>query len=506
MPRALALLALFAHVATSTRYGYFRDELYFIACSKHLAWGYVDQPPLVALSALIAAPANYHLTVLRLLPALGAAATVWLAARTAGELGARSFWQCVAALATLLLPAYLLLGNTLTTTSFEPFSWSLVLYCTIRMIRTGDRRYWLGIAAAFALGMYGKYSMLLLGATLVAALLCTPERRFLRTWWFPIGIALAGLLLSPNLAWQGVHGWPFLEVIRGDFAHRHAFQSGVSLEYTGLAQNAGAFALEQLLYTNPFTVPFWIAGIAGVAALHELRPYRFLALCYGMMLLAAVLLEAKGYYIIGVYAPLIAAGAAVAQRLALSVAGRAAVVAVFLAGTLPFVPLSLPVMPIRHFIAYSSTLHLTGARGTPPRVIQPVYAEEFGWRELAQHVAAVYRALPPSLRARTGIFADTYGDAGALNFYGPAYGLPRAVSAQNTFYLWGTHRYDGKSLIVVGATQAPLIHRLYRHMRLVATYGNPYKWIVEGPTPIYLCSDPVAPLPQLWPLLRWYGA
>jgi hypothetical protein len=151
-------------------------------------------------------------------------------------------------------------------------------------------------------------------------------------------------------------------------------------------------------------------------------------------------------------------------------------------------------------------LHLTGQNGQPPHVIQPLYAEEFGWDELAAHVAAVYNGLPPAVRARTGVFADTYADASALALYGPRYGLPPPISAQNTYYLWGTRGYDGSTLIVVGATQADLVRQYYRKMTLVATYGHPYKWIVEGPTPIYLCTDPVAPLSQLWPHFKWYGA
>jgi hypothetical protein len=185
---------------------------------------------------------------------------------------------------------------------------------------------------------------------------------------------------------------------------------------------------------------------------------------------------------------------------------RAAVSAAFLIVALAFVPLSLPVLSIDSFVSYTQGLHLTGQNGTQPHVMQPIYAEEFGWDELARHVAAVYNSLPPGTRARTGIFADTYADASALALYGPKYGLPPAISAQNTYYLWGTHGYDGQTLIVVGATQADLVRTLYKSMKLISTYGNAYKWVVEGPTPIYLCTDPVAPLAQLWPRLKWYGA
>lgn len=500
------IAAFLAHLATSWRYGYFRDELYFIECSKHLAWGYVDQPPLVAFAAWLSAPFGYNIVALRILPVIAAALTVWLAARIARELGGGGFAQAVAALATLLLPAYLLLGNTLTTTSFEPLSWTLLIYALIRLVRTQDDRYWMAIAAAFAFGMYGKYSMLLVSAALLIGLLLTKERRILGSRWFAAACGLALVLIAPNLWWQATHGWAFVQVVAGDFAHRHAFNTGLQLEYQNFVQNALAFIVEQLVYTNPLSVPIWIAGVIAFAFWTNLRDLRFIAIAYVVLLMLAIWLEGKGYYVIGIYAVLLAGGGVTAERILVKVPARAAALAVFLIFTLPFVPLSLPVLPIRTFISYSKILHLTGQNGTPAHVIQPVYAEMFGWDELAQHVAAVYKSLPPRVRERTGVFADTYADAGALSLFGPRYGLPPPISAQNTYYLWGTRGYDGQTLIVVGATQADLIRHYYRKMTMVATYGDPYKFIVEGPTPIYLCTDPVMPLAQIWPHLRWYGA
>lgn len=500
------LVAFVAHVATSFRYGYFRDELYFIACSKHPAWGYVDQPPLVAFAAWLSAPFGYNIVALRILPAVSAAIAVWLAARIARELGGGRFAQCAAAVATMLLPAYLLLGNILTTTSFEPLSWTLLVYALIRLVRTNDGRYWLWAGAAFAFGMYGKYSMLLLVTALFIGLLCTRERRSLATPRFAAGALLGVALIAPNLAWQASHGWPFVQVVAGDFAHRHAFNTGLQLEYQNFTQNAAAFILEQVLYTNPLSVPLWLGGLAAFAFSPRMRDLRFIAIAYAVLLILAIWLEAKGYYIIGAYAVLMSGGGVAFERAVKSVPARAAASAAFLIVALAFVPLSLPVLSIDSFVAYSKALHLTGQNGSAPHVIQPIYAEEFGWDELAAHVAAVYEALPPSVRARTGIFADTYADASALALYGPKYGLPPPISAQNTYYLWGTNGYDGRSLIVVGATQAALVRTLYKKMTMAAAYGNPYKWVVEGPTPIFICTDPVAPLGQLWPRLKWYGA
>lgn len=169
-------------------------------------------------------------------------------------------------------------------------------------------------------------------------------------------------------------------------------------------------------------------------------------------------------------------------------------------------PLSLPVLPIGTLIRYERLLGLTGRASTPPHLVQPIFAEEFGWRRLAGDVAAVYFSLPEPVRRRTAIYADTYGDAGALDFFGPGYGLPPVISSQNSYFLWGTRGYDGSTLIAIGATRIDLLRRFYRRVSLVRTSNEPLKWIVEGPAPIYICRYPVAPLSFIWPKLRWYGA
>jgi hypothetical protein len=499
--------ALLLHGATAWRYGYFRDELYFIACSKHLAWGYVDQPPLVAVAAWLAAPAGYQLVALRALPILAAGGTVYLAVRLAKELGGGAFAQALAGLATLLMPAYLLLGNTLTTTSFEPFFWTLAIYLTIRLVRAqaaARPQLWLALALTLALGAYAKYSIVLLVGALVAGLLLTNERAALRTPYALCAAGLTLLLLAPNLAWQAAHGWPFLEVVRGDAAHRPSFANGMTLEYRNLTNNATAFALEQLLYTNPLAVPVWLAGIVAPFRLVALRDLRFIALAYIVLFLAAVTLGAKGYYIIGIYAALLAMGAVAVERLAVPL--RSVLLGALAAVALLALPLSLPVLPVERLVAYTKLLGLTGRDGTPAHLIQPVFAEEFGWDRLAQDVARIYLALPHGIRARTAIYADTYGDAGALDFFGPRYGLPQAISSQNNYYLWGTHGYDGSTLVAIGATRIDVLRRYFRSVRLMSTSAEPLKWVVEGPAPIYLCRDPIAPLSEIWPHLRWYGA
>ncbi|HTU82451.1 MAG TPA: hypothetical protein VMF61_10000, partial [Candidatus Acidoferrales bacterium] len=355
-----------------------------------------------------------------------------------------------------------------------------------------------------AFGAYGKYSIALFACAIVAGIAATPQRRVLRSIGFPVAAALAVAALAPNLAWQSVHGWPMLDVLRGDAAHRPAFQSGLALEYGNLARNALAFVLEQIVYTNPFATPVWIAGMAAPFRVASLRDLRFLSVAAALVLITAMLAGAKGYYVVGIYGSLLAVGAVAVERAANGV--RIAVLTAVAAAGVAALPLSLPVLGVDTLVGYTKLLGLTGRNGSPAHLVQPVYAEEFGWDRLARDVASVYDGLPAAVRTRTAIYADTYADAGAIDFYGPRYGLPPAISSQNSYYLWGTHGYDGRSLVAIGATRIGLLREFFRSVTLVRTSEEPYKWIVEGPTPIYLCRDPVAPLDVIWPKLRWYGA
>jgi 4-amino-4-deoxy-L-arabinose transferase-like glycosyltransferase len=507
IPAAFFFAALLLHALTAARYGYFRDELYFIASSKHLAWGYVDQPPLVAVAAWLAAPAGYAPIALRALPILAAAVTVYLAIRLAGELGGGRFARALAGVATLLMPAYLLLGNTLTTTSFEPFFWTLTIYIAIRLVRASNtqvQRWWMLLAVAVALGGYAKYSIVLPAVGVLLGLAVLPERRVLRSPWplYALGLALA--LLAPNIAWQASHGWPFFEVLRGNSAHRPAFANGIALESYNLLLNARDFALEQLLYTNPIAVPLWLTGLIAPFRIRALRDLRFVTIAYAFGFIVAVALFAKGYYIIGFYAALFAIGAVAVERATAPM--RIALFVALLTVGIVALPFSLPVLTVNRLVAYSTLLGLTGHGGSPAHLIQPVFAEEFGWDRLAGDVARVYFALPPSERKRAAIYADTYGDAAAIDFFGPRHGLPQAISSQNNYYLWGTRGYDGRTLIAIGATRIDRLRAFYRSVTLAATSTEPYKWVVEGPDPIYILRSPIAPLPIIWPSLRWLGS
>jgi len=229
-----------------------------------------------------------------------------------------------------------------------------------------------------------------------------------------------------------------------------------------------------------------------------------LTYAYVIVFVVAAAMNAKGYYIVGLYASLFAFGAILIERAA--IAFRYAQLGALIAVGILAMPLSLPILPVNALVTYSQRLGLTGKNGTPAHLVQPVFAEEFGWGRLAHDVAVQYFKLPPDVRRRAAIYADTYGDAGALDFFGQLYGLPTVISSQNNYYLWGTHGYDGSTMLAIGASRIEILRKYYRSVSLVATSAEPYRWVVEGPAPIYLCRDPVAPLSAIWPHLRWYGA
>lgn len=499
----LALCAFLLHLAGAAHYGFFRDELYFIACAQHLAWGYVDQPPLVAIAAWLAAPFGYPLLAVRLLPCISAALAVYVACALTRELGAGRYGQLLAGVAVLLMPATLLLGSVLSTTSFEPLTWTLLILLAMRIAHGAGARTWVlaGLVAAF--GLYAKYSIAMLAAGLLAGMLLTRERRALLTPWLPAAAALAGVAIAPNVWWQVAHHWPMLAVLHGDAVKRHALQSGLQMEFTNTWRNAIAFIAEQALYTGPLTTPLWLLGLYFFS--RRSSPLQALPVAYALLVVLCIALQAKGYYIIGIYPALVCGGAVLVERAAFLRRGaRAALLCAIVVSGVLLMPLSLAILPVRTFISYSHVLRLTGS-GANAHLVQPLYADEFGWRGVTARVARVYDALPAQLRARTAIYADTYAYAGALNLYGPRYGLPTPLSGQNTFWVWGTHGYDGSSVIAVGATQYHLFIALFRSVRQVAVYSNPYRWALEGPLPIYLCTKPIAPLPQMWRRLRYYG-
>jgi hypothetical protein len=512
LSRAVLLIAagvFAAHLLTIGNYGYFGDELYFIDCARRMAWGYVDLPPLIPSIAWLSAPFGYALWALRLLPALAGGATVIVAAMFARELGGNRFAQTLTALAIALAPVFLLLGSILSTSAFEPLLWTLLAYLAVRVVKGGDPRLLFVAGIVVAVGLYAKYSMVFCTLALIFALLLAGRGRVLTSPWALAGALLCVLATIPNVAWQWQNGWPMLEVLRQDALNRHPLGNGIAFESSNLAVNALLFIAMQFVYLNPLLTIVWIWGLLWLGFSREALPFRFLAIAYVLLFALMVGLTARGYYLAGYYPVLFAAGGVAIERATESLrAWRLPLVFAVAVLVALMVPFALPILPIDGLVAYGQRLGLS--RPAPPdgraHLVQPLFADEFGWEAMTRAVADAFHALPEPARADTALFADGYMYAGALNFYGPRYGLPTAISGNNTYYLWGPGTYSGARMLAVGATDYPIYRRMFGSVKQIAVYRDPRRWMIEGPLPIYLCTKPrIEPLALMWPQFKRFG-
>jgi hypothetical protein len=492
---ALAAVKILIQFAGITRYGFFRDELYYLACGQHLAWGYVDQPPLIALIAgLERHLVGSSIIAIRLLPILAGAAVVFLTGLLARELGGRRFAQVFAAATVLLAPAYLAFDSFFSMNAFEPLFWLLCAWIAVRIVKGGSPRLWMAFGLISGVGLENKHTMALFGFAVVAGLLLTEQRSALRTKWLWIGGLIALGLIMPNLVWEARHGWPQIEVVRN--AQR------LKNEHIGTLRFLG----EQVLFLNPLALPVWLGGLVWYFVAPEEKPFRFLGWTFLIVLGVFILGDGKTYYPLPNYPLLFAAGAVAWETVGLVFGKheRRALVAVVVLSGLIIVPWAVPVMPVDAFLSYENFFprffRIRTERDATAQLHQ-LYADMFGWDKLANGVAKVYYALPPEERADCAIFAGNYGEAGAIDYYGPRLGLPGAISGHNSYFDWGPRNYSGACMIIVGE-RSDQYKQYFRSAVLAATVSNPHGMPIEQNIPIYVCRNSIQPLAQLWPRFK----
>lgn len=431
--------------------------------------------------------------------------TILYACGIARELRGGGFAQALTALTMALAPGFAGLAYGVSTEIFSPATWTALFYYTIRIVNSRDTRYYYAIAAALTVGLYAKYSIVLCALAIVAGLAVNSEGRLLRSRNLAIAAAIVAVLALPNALWEIGHGFPIFEVLHNDQLNRHALANGMADESPNRWINALYMFALQFAYQNPLFSIVWIWGLIYA---WKTRVYRFITVAYLFMLVVLVLTIGRGYYIQGCYPALFAAGAVAIER---AIAHRRTLATAILAATfvigLPMIPLAIPVLPLRPYMAYERAIGLS--RPAPPdgtyHLINPMYADQLGWKTMTQTVAGAYWSLPPAQRRVTAVFADRYAYAGALNYYGPQYGLPEVISPNNSYYLWGTRGYTGESVLAVGATDYRLLLHWFGSVRQIAVYRNDLRWMLEGPLPIYLCTKPRVPLGTMWPAFKYYG-
>jgi hypothetical protein len=494
---AIALAKLIFHVYFNNRYGYFRDEFDYMSCGDHLQWGYVDQPPLIPfLTHISRAVLGDSLRSIRFVPALASSLLVVQSGVLARELGGRRYAVLLSVICTVIAPQYLSNGSLLGTNCLEPNLWMGCAYFAIRAIQRSDPRYWLWFGVVAGLGMEEKYSIALFGFGMVVGLLLTEQRRVFLNKWIWLGGLAAFLIFLPNLLWNIVYAWPFVQLM-------HAIRAAGRDVVLG----PGQYFLQQTLLVNPLTAPIWLAGLLALLFSARLKPYRALGWCYLVCYSVFLVLHGKNYYLAPVYPMLLAAGAVVIasgiSRPHLSWL-KPAIAVVLLANGAYLAPVVVPMLSPDRFLAYAKYLpfKLPVMEHAHARAALPQwYSDQFGWQEIVDETGVAWNRLAPAERQDCGIFAQDYGQAGAIDFLGRRSGLPASLSGHQTWFLWGPRGYSGDCMIVLDDSRENL-ERLWQQVDYVGTSAaNPYA--LEQQLDVFICrGKKFDSWSGLWPQLK----
>lgn len=492
IPNVAAICFVLITLLTAGRYGFYGDELYYLACGKHLDWGYVDHPPLVALFASLG-PSILGETIiaLRFMSGLAGAVTVLLSAHIARVLGGGTFSQSMAALSICCAPAYLALSSFFSMNPIDVTLCTLFLILFLRTISAPSPRRWVAAGILFGLGVLNKYTFLVLGASLFFSLIVTKRWTVLRSRWLYISGAIGLVMVVPHVLWQIQHGWPTIEFMRN------------ATEFKNLMLSPVAFMSQLTIGLNPFTLPLWVSGLLYLLLSKPAKEYRFFGWTAIIFVLLYMFQNSKFYYVLPVFPLLLASGAVALERFSRthSISWPKWVVGcTMIASGAVLMPLAVPILPVEQFVSYAKTLGLwnavrmqKGEGDTLP--IHFVY--RFGWQETVDAVGRAYDALPRDERDKCAILASWYGIAGAIDHFGARHGLPKAICPNNSYWTWGTHGYSGEVVLAVGYG-AEFLEEYFQSVQRIARVTNRYAYDVD----ICLCRRPRVPFGQMWDRLK----
>lgn len=497
----LALARVLLQAPGVNHYGFFRDELYYIACSHHLAWGYIDQPPLIALVAWLARHLfGDSLAGYRVLPVLAGGATVFFAGLLARELGGGRLAQFLAAATILLAPLSLAFTSFLSMNAFEPILWVLCAWIAVRVVKGDSPRLFLLLGAIAGVGLENKHTMLVFLLAMIAGLALSGRFRTdrvnpFRSRWVWMGALLTLALFLPNLIWEARNGWPQIEVVRNAQQFKNEELSPLR------------FLAEQILFMQPFALPVWLGGLCWYLFAAEGKRFRFLGWAYLIVLGIFIVLHGKSYYAAPIYPVLAAAGGVAFEQFTARLDRRRlrfSYPAVLILGGIATLPFGVPLLPADAFIRYSKIVpyaRWVKTERDASAALPQIYADMFGWENMAGTIARVYHGLPEAEQAQCAILAGNYGEAGAIDFYGAKLKLPSAISGHNNYFLWGPQGYSGECVILFGE-RAEMYKRFFSEAEQVATISDPLAMPSEQNVPVYLCRQPQAALNVLWPRFK----
>jgi 4-amino-4-deoxy-L-arabinose transferase-like glycosyltransferase len=490
----IALVSFLVHMAFAGNYGYFRDELYYIAAGHHLAPGYVDFPSLIAVLAALLQPFGDNLVVIHIIPAIANACLVFTTGLFAKELGGKRGAQAIAALTSAVCLGVMATGSIFSMDALDQLWWVLCAYTVLLLIKRQEPRLWLLFGLLAGIGLTTKLTMLFWGLAIVVGLLLTPQRRLLWSRWLLAGGAIAFAFLLPYVLWNIANGLPTWE-----FWHNYGGITG---------DGPIAYLANQIFLINPFTVPVAILGLFFYFRSAPGNPYRVFAWAYVFLYVLFTVIHTKSYFLAPAYPPLFAGGAMLIEQASerRSLVTPAAVGVLALSGIL-LAPLAMPVLPPASFVTAYGFLSGQGnaSAGQQSAGALPQYlGDRFGWPHMAAIVASVYQSLPAAERAHACIYTGNYGEAGALQLYAQQYHLPAVISGHNSYYLWGPGSCSGSVLITVGIPQSDL-QKSYARVDLETTLTCSYCMAGEDHLPIYVAQQPKYTSEQVWPSVKHYN-
>ena len=491
----LVVCKLLLHISAMTAYGYFRDELYYLASTSHLDWGYVDHPPLsIGVLALVRSLLGDSLPALRIVPALVGAMLMIVTVLLTRELGGRAFAQGLAGLSVLMSPVFLAAAHYYSMNVFDQVFWAVAMLALLHALDRTDRKPWLVLGCILGLGFLNKISILWLCGGLFVGLALTSYRRLLVQPGVWIAALVGAVIAVPHLLWQLAHGWPTLEFMRN--------AANVKMNDVSLVQ----FLLDQLLSMNPAAAPVWLAGLFfGLAGGARSRGQVLAWMYVAVFVLLALAGRSRASYLAPAYPALFALGAVAWERF--TEPGRAwlrpALAGVVVAVGLLIMPFALPVLPVDVFVRYQTALGM--APRTEERqqmgLLPQQYADMFGWEEMAALVGEAFDRLTPEERAHCGIFGQNYGEAGAADLFGRRRGWPPAISGHNSYWLWGPPGDRIDVLIIIGGRREENA-RFFEQIEIVGQTRSPWSMPYERNLDISIARRPKVDMRGLWPALK----
>lgn len=498
---ALAIVTaaiMLVHIATNARFGFHRDELQVLDDARHMAWGFVAYPPFTPFIERISLTLfDTSLVGLRLFSVLTQGAVILFTGLIARELGAHRLAQIVAALAVAVSPLPMFEATEFQYSSFDMLWWVLIAYFLIRLLKYENPRWWIGIGIVVGVGMETKYTMAFCVVGILGALLLTSGRRYLKSRWLWYGVAISILIFLPNLIWQIQHGFISLHFLQ----HIHKRDVGEG--------RANGFWLGQLMINaSPLLAPLWLAGLYYFFADRDGKRYRMLGWLYVIPVALLFAMKGRDYYAGAVYPMLLAAGCVLWDRLVALLARQSKIrwlgatwawalrIVTFAAIALGAYGAGRIILPLGPISTNNFALKNNGD-----------LREEIGWTDLVAEVARIRDSLSLDERAHLGIIAGNYGETGAIDLYGPKYGLPQATSGTNTAWYRGYGDPPPQTLIVVGSPRS-YVDETFQSCRLAGHDGNPYgihnEESVDHPD-IFVCGPPRQPWPDFWKHFRFFG-